>query len=295
MTFPLRLVSILVLALTGLDVSVAVAAGMQDVGQARPMREPIPVGGNVQASKLVWKVNPVYPEAVKAARISAVVLLTTTINENGEVSEIKVLRGHPLLDDPAVEAVKQWRYSPTYLNGEAVPVITTVSVSLHDGPFLAIDGSGILRDPSSQLEGEPLIEKLKSRKREIFVSPQPGVPFLTIEESLRGLQRQGVQNFELMGTYLFWEGRLFNTPSSPLIQSPEIVLDNDRLAALARASRHVEEIPRARDGRRMLLYRLFINEVSEIVSIDQLLRAQIAGSRSRTGKDTGHNARPPRN
>jgi len=51
-----------------------------------------------------------------------------TVNEEGEVADVKVMRGHPLLDDEAVRAVKQWRYSPTLLNGEPVPVIAMVTV-----------------------------------------------------------------------------------------------------------------------------------------------------------------------
>ncbi len=51
-----------------------------------------------------------------------------TVNEEGEVADVKVMRGHPLLDEEAVRAVKLWRYSPTLLNGEPVPVIAMVTV-----------------------------------------------------------------------------------------------------------------------------------------------------------------------
>ena len=95
----------------------------------RPVkREPIRVGGNVQESKLIKKIEPVYPELAKRARVQGVVILQVTVDEEGSVSEIRVLRGHPLLDDEAVRAVKQWKYSPTLLNGEPVPVIATVTV-----------------------------------------------------------------------------------------------------------------------------------------------------------------------
>jgi protein TonB len=95
----------------------------------RPVkREPIRVGGNVQESKLIRKIEPVYPELAKRARVSGVVILQVTVDEEGSVSEVRVLRGHPLLDDEAVRAVKQWKYSPTLLNGEPVPVIATVTV-----------------------------------------------------------------------------------------------------------------------------------------------------------------------
>jgi len=95
----------------------------------RPVkREPIRVGGNVQESKLIKKVEPVYPELAKRARVQGVVILQVTVDEEGNVAEYKVLRGHPLLDDAAITAVKQWKYSPTLLNGEPVPVIATVTV-----------------------------------------------------------------------------------------------------------------------------------------------------------------------
>jgi protein TonB len=95
----------------------------------RPVkREPMRVGGNVQESKLIKKIEPVYPELAKRARVSGTVILTVTVDEEGNVADLKVLKGHPLLDDSAVAAVRQWKYSPTLLNGEPVPVIATVTV-----------------------------------------------------------------------------------------------------------------------------------------------------------------------
>jgi protein TonB len=57
------------------------------------------------------------------------VLLQVTVGETGDVVDIKIIRGHPLLNDGAVSAVRQWKYSPTLLNGEPVPVIATVTVN----------------------------------------------------------------------------------------------------------------------------------------------------------------------
>jgi TonB family protein len=95
----------------------------------RVKREPIRVGGNVQESKLIRRVEPVYPELAKQARVQGRVVLVVTVDEEGNVSEIKVTRGHPLLYEEAVAAVRQWKYSPTLLNGEPVPVIATVTVT----------------------------------------------------------------------------------------------------------------------------------------------------------------------
>jgi len=89
---------------------------------------PVPVGGDVKASKLIKRVEPVYPELAKRIHLSGIVILDVTVDEEGNVADIKVLRGHPLLDDEAVRAVSQWKYSPTLLNGEPVPVTATVTV-----------------------------------------------------------------------------------------------------------------------------------------------------------------------
>jgi protein TonB len=91
-------------------------------------RDPIKVGGNVQESKLIRRVEPVYPELAKRARVQGRVVLVVTVDEEGNVSDIKVSAGHPLLDEAALTAVRQWKYSPTLLNGEPVPVIATVTV-----------------------------------------------------------------------------------------------------------------------------------------------------------------------
>ena len=92
-------------------------------------KDPIRVGGNVQSSKLLHRVEPKYPELAKRARIQGIVLLQVTVGETGDVVDIKIIRGHPLLNDAAVSAVQQWKYSPTLLNGEPVPVIATVTVN----------------------------------------------------------------------------------------------------------------------------------------------------------------------
>ncbi len=69
-------------------------------------RQPIRAGGNVQASKLIRRVEPVYPPLAQRARISAPVILQVTFNEEGVPVDIQVLRGHPLLDQAAVDAVR---------------------------------------------------------------------------------------------------------------------------------------------------------------------------------------------
>ena len=65
----------------------------------------------------------------RAARVSGVVILETVIGPDGRVTDVKILRSVPLLDDAALEAVRQWEYTPTLLNGVPVPVIMTVTVN----------------------------------------------------------------------------------------------------------------------------------------------------------------------
>ncbi len=94
-----------------------------------PKRVAVPVGGKVQEAKLIRKVPPAYPDLALRARISGDVSLEVTVDEEGNVTDIKVLSGHPLLIDETVRAVRQWKYSPTLLNSEPVPVMATVTVS----------------------------------------------------------------------------------------------------------------------------------------------------------------------
>jgi periplasmic protein TonB len=89
---------------------------------------PLPVGGNVLESHLIRRVEPVYPELARRARVSGVVTLEVNVNEEGDVASVRVVRGQVLLDEAAVAAVRQWKYSPTLLNGEPVPVLALVTV-----------------------------------------------------------------------------------------------------------------------------------------------------------------------
>jgi TonB family protein len=90
--------------------------------------QPIKVSGNEQLTKLIKKIEPVYPQEAMRDRMSGKVVMQITVDEDGAVEQIKLISGHPLLTSAAMEAVQQWKYSPTLLNGEAVPVITIVTV-----------------------------------------------------------------------------------------------------------------------------------------------------------------------
>jgi protein TonB len=90
---------------------------------------PVRVGGEVAAARLVHRAQPVYPPIARQARIQGMVRLEAVISEDGEISNLRVLSGHPLLIQSALDAVAQWRYQPTLLNGHPVAVITTVDVN----------------------------------------------------------------------------------------------------------------------------------------------------------------------
>ena len=97
--------------------------------EAPPPPQAVRVGGQIKEPKKLKNINPVYPDIAKQARVQGVVILECTISPQGKVTDVKVLRGIPLLDAAAIEAVKQWVYSPTLLNGVPVPVIMTVTVN----------------------------------------------------------------------------------------------------------------------------------------------------------------------
>uniref|UniRef100_UPI0025B8EA69 energy transducer TonB n=1 Tax=Luteitalea sp. TaxID=2004800 RepID=UPI0025B8EA69 len=94
-----------------------------------PPTQPVRVGGNIAPPKKTRDVKPVYPQIAQSARVSGVVIIEATIGPSGKVQNARVLRSIPLLDQSALDAVKQWEYTPTLLNGVPVPVIMTVTVN----------------------------------------------------------------------------------------------------------------------------------------------------------------------
>lgn len=94
---------------------------------AAPAR--IRVSAGVQQGNLVNQVKPVYPAIARNARIQGAVVLQAEISKSGTIENLRVISGHPMLVPSALEAVKQWRYKPYYLNGEPVAVETTITVN----------------------------------------------------------------------------------------------------------------------------------------------------------------------
>lgn len=103
------------------------------VVQAPAPGKPVPVGGDVQRAKLLRQPLPVYPALARQARISGTVRLLGVISREGTIERLQVVSGHPMLIPAAVEAVRQWLYRPTLLNGEPVEVIAPIDVNFRLG------------------------------------------------------------------------------------------------------------------------------------------------------------------
>ncbi len=87
------------------------------------------VGGDLQPPRKLKDVPPEYPALAQQGRVQGVVIMEVRVDERGAVSDVRTLRSIPLLDQAAIDAVKQWQYEPTLMNGVAIPVIMTVTVN----------------------------------------------------------------------------------------------------------------------------------------------------------------------
>jgi protein TonB len=92
-------------------------------------QEPQPIGGSIRPPAKIADVAPQYPALARASRVQGMVILQATIDSRGNVESATVLRSIPLLDQAALDAVRQWKFTPTLLNGVPVPVIMTVTVN----------------------------------------------------------------------------------------------------------------------------------------------------------------------
>jgi TonB family protein len=98
------------------------------VASGRPWAGPIRVGGNVQAARIINRVQPEYPERARQNGITGTVRLHVILAKDGTMKQLEVVSGHPLLQQAALDAVRQWRYQPTLLNGSPVEVDTTIDI-----------------------------------------------------------------------------------------------------------------------------------------------------------------------
>ena len=90
---------------------------------------PVRVGGNIMAPAKLKDVKPVYPPAAQSEKVQGIVIVEAVIDCNGDVASVRILRGQPLLDEAALNAVREWKFSQTLLNGVPVKVIFTATVT----------------------------------------------------------------------------------------------------------------------------------------------------------------------
>ena len=97
--------------------------------RAKARIAPLRIGGRIKAPTKIKDVQPVYPAIAQSARVAGVVTIEATIGPDGKVIDAKVVRSIPLLDQAALDAVRQWEYTPTLLNGVPVAVLVTVTIT----------------------------------------------------------------------------------------------------------------------------------------------------------------------
>ena len=117
-------------AVTGPPADAPPSPSMVKHSAPKPMR----VGGQIAQANLIERIQPVYPQLAKSARVQGRVEFTATISKEGRIENLQLVRGHPLLVNAAKEAVLQWRYRPTLLNGEPVEVVTDIVVDFALNP-----------------------------------------------------------------------------------------------------------------------------------------------------------------
>jgi TonB family protein len=121
------------------DPAITAPPGMLEVAQrlagvqAQGPTEPVRVGGNVQVPKKIKDVKPIYPPEAQSARVQGIVIIEATIGPDGRVASARTIRSIPLLDQAAIEAVLQWEFTPTLLNGVPIAVIMSVTVNFSLG------------------------------------------------------------------------------------------------------------------------------------------------------------------
>ncbi len=118
-------------AVAGKEKAEAVAAKekVAVAARAKATTAPLRIGGKIQAPKKIKDVTPVYPALAQSARVAGAVTIEATIGPDGKVTDATVVHSIPLLDQAALDAVRQWEYLPTLLNGVPVAVVATVTIN----------------------------------------------------------------------------------------------------------------------------------------------------------------------
>jgi TonB family protein len=118
-------------AVTGKERADTIAAKVKAAAAAKAKAQivPVRVGGRIRPPTKIKDVKPVYPAIAQSARVGGTVTIEATIGTNGTVTDARVVRSIPLLDQAALDAVRQWEYMPPLLNGVPVPVVTTITIN----------------------------------------------------------------------------------------------------------------------------------------------------------------------
>jgi TonB family protein len=104
----------------------------QDTAAQNSAQAPVPrvsISSSIAGGMLVSKVNPVYPPLARQARIQGIVILKVNVSKTGDIEDVQLVSGHPMLAPAAIEAVKQWKYRPYLLNGDPIEVDTKIQVN----------------------------------------------------------------------------------------------------------------------------------------------------------------------
>ena len=118
-----------IISLLGSVPEARVPTPVESQPKSKPVRQPVRFGGRVAEANLLRKVMPVYPPLAKSTHVQGTVEFTALISKDGNIENLQLVHGHPLLVKAAKEAVLQWKYRPTTLNGGAVEVITDIVVN----------------------------------------------------------------------------------------------------------------------------------------------------------------------
>jgi protein TonB len=117
-------------AASGRERAAAEEARLAKAAEARreKLAKPLRVGGQVRPPIRIKEVPPVYPSIARSAQVQGDVVIEATIDEAGKVADARVVKSVPMLDQAALDAVRQWEYQPSLLNGVPTPVVMTVTV-----------------------------------------------------------------------------------------------------------------------------------------------------------------------
>ncbi len=230
-------------------------------GEMMTSKPVVRVGSRVQDTKVVHRVQPAYPASPELAGVDGYVVIQVLVSEQGDVLKADALEGHPLLREAAVAAVRQWRYSPTLLNGEAVPVETSVfwDFSPQTGAtrvFARIDSNGELQ-MDGQLQGNELAKSVQQAVS-VELTIDRTVPFRVAERAVTNLQAMGARKIRARSQYIVQSGKLYCPVTGvPGTTPPEIDLEDLEPQSGSAAQKKA-------------VFRLFLDEAGRMMDVVQL-------------------------